>query len=53
MKEKQNRKENEKYYKFEEVSAFNYLGPTVGKTEKERVQEKMLTRNQAYGLKHY
>lgn len=38
-----------KEYTFEEVNTFNYLGVTVGQAGKNRVKERILKGNQAYG----
>lgn len=36
-------------YKFEEVTKFNYLGVTIGKSSKDRIQERIQKGNQAFG----
>lgn len=38
-----------KKYNFEAVSSFNYLGVTVGGTARDKVRERILKGNQAYG----
>lgn len=37
-------------HQFERVDTYNYLGVTIGKTGKERIQERIIKGNQVYGI---